>query len=73
MHLFKIPDTIKALIETLKGLEFYIVYLFIPFIAIYTHRFVRFSRDNHEKRWITFLWLQVFVLLQLLHMLMPIF
>lgn len=63
MHLFKIPDTIKALIETLKGLEFYIVYLFIPFITIYTHRFIRFSRDNHEKRWITFLWFQVFVLL----------
>lgn len=60
-HIFKIPNSLKTAIETLKEYDFFIILLFLPFMAIYTFRFIKFSKDKQEKKWITFLWIQTFI------------
>ena len=62
-HIFKIPIVLKSFIETLKDFDFFIILLFIPFMAVYTFSFIKFSKDKQEKKWITFLWSLVFTLL----------
>lgn len=62
-HIFKIPNAIKTFIETLKDFDFFIILLFLPFMAVYTFSFIKFSKDKQEKKWITFLWSLVFTLL----------
>jgi len=62
-HFFKIPIALKSFIETLKDFDFYIILIFIPFMAVYTFSFIKFSKDKQEKKWITFLWTLVFTLL----------
>lgn len=61
-HIFKIPNSLKTAIETLKEYDFFIILLFLPFMAIYTYRFIKFSKDKQEKKWITFLWIQAFII-----------
>lgn len=61
-HIFKIPNSLKTAIETLKDYDFFIILLFLPFMAIYTYRFIKFSKDKQEKKWITFLWIQAFII-----------
>ncbi|AWG23810.1 helix-turn-helix domain-containing protein [Flavobacterium kingsejongi] len=62
-HIFKIPIVLKTVIETLKDFDFYIILIFIPFMAVYTFSFIKFSKDKQEKKWIAFLWSLVFTLL----------
>ncbi len=62
-HIFKIPNAIKTFIETLKDFDFFIILLFLHFMAVYTFSFIKFSKDKQEKKWITFLWSLVFTLL----------
>ena len=62
-HIFKIPNVIKTVIETLKDFDFFIILIFLPFMAVYTFRFIKFSKDKQERKWITFLWSLVFTLL----------
>ncbi|RKR11880.1 AraC-like DNA-binding protein [Flavobacterium sp. 90] len=61
-HIFKIPVSVKSAIESLKDLDFFIILLFLPFMAIYTYRFIKFSKDKQEKKWITFFWIQAFII-----------
>lgn len=62
-HLFEIPNSIKTIMETLNSLSFFMVLLFIPFMAIYTYRFIKFSKDRQEKKWLTFLWSLAFTIM----------
>lgn len=62
-HFFKLPNVIKTVIETLSGFDFFILLLFIPFLAVYTFSFIKYSKNTQEKKWITFLWSLVFTLL----------
>jgi AraC-like DNA-binding protein len=62
-HIFKIPNVIKTVIETLKDFDFFIILIFLPFVAVYTFSFIKFSKDKQERKWITFLWSLVFTLL----------
>lgn len=62
-HIFKIPNVLKTVIETLKEFDFFIILIFLPFMAVYTFRFIKFSKDKQERKWITFLWSLVFTLL----------
>ncbi|WP_289665321.1 helix-turn-helix domain-containing protein [Flavobacterium panacagri] len=62
-HIFTIPHFLKSAIETLGSFDFYIILAFMPFMAVYTFRFITFSKDKQEKKWITFLWLLVYVLM----------
>lgn len=63
VHLFEIPNSIKTIMETLKGWSFFIVLLFIPFMSIYTYRFIKFSKDRKEKKWLIFLWSLAFTIM----------
>lgn len=63
LHIFKIPIVVKTFIEPLKDFDFYIILVFIPFMAVYTFSFIKFSKNKQEKKWITFLWSLVFTLL----------
>jgi AraC-like DNA-binding protein len=62
-HIFKIPNVLKTVIETLKDFDFFIILIFLPFVAVYTFSFIKFSKDKQERKWITFLWSLVFTLL----------
>ena len=62
-HIFKIPNFLKTAIETLRGFDFFIILMFLPFMAVYTFSFIKFSKDKQERKWITFLWSLVFILL----------
>jgi AraC-like DNA-binding protein len=62
-HIFKIPNVLKTGIETLKDFDFFIILIFLPFMAVYTFSFIKFSKDKQERKWITFLWSLVFTLL----------
>lgn len=62
-HIFTLPTFIKNTLTTLKELEFFIIVLFIPFMSCYTFAFIRFSKDKQERKWITFLWFLVYILM----------
>ncbi len=62
-HIFKIPVGIKTFVETVKDFDFFIILVFIPFMAVYTFSFIKFAKDQQEKKWILFLWFLVFTLL----------
>lgn len=62
-HIFKIPNVLKTGIETLKDFDFFIILIFLPFMAVYTFSFIKFSKDKQERKWIAFLWSLVFTLL----------
>ena len=62
-HIFKIPNVLKTVIKTLKDFDFFIILIFLPFVAVYTFSFIKFSKDKQERKWITFLWSLVFTLL----------
>lgn len=62
-HIFTIPTLLKTFLETLANFDFYIILIFMPFMALYTFSFIKFSKDKQEKKWITFLWFLVYVLM----------
>lgn len=62
-HIFTIPHFLKSILETLGSFDFYLVLLFMPFMAVYTFGFIKFSKDKQEKKWITFLWFLVYALM----------
>ncbi|MFB9079054.1 helix-turn-helix domain-containing protein [Flavobacterium procerum] len=62
-HIFTIPTFLKIILETLRNFDFYIILIFMPFMAVYTFRFIKFSKDKQEKKWITFLWFLVYLLM----------
>nr|WP_294779672.1 helix-turn-helix domain-containing protein [uncultured Flavobacterium sp.] len=62
-HLFTIPEFLKNTLETIGNFDFYIILLFMPFMAVYTFSFIKFSKDKQEKKWITFLWFLVYTLM----------
>lgn len=62
-HIFTIPHFLKSILETIGSFDFYLVLVFMPFMAVYTFGFIKFSKDKQEKKWITFLWFLVYVLM----------
>ncbi|WP_379697981.1 helix-turn-helix domain-containing protein [Flavobacterium sp. HJSW_4] len=62
-HFFTIPVALKNFLETLGDFDFFIILLFMPFMAVYTFSFIKFSKDKQEKKWITFLWVLVYALM----------
>ncbi|PWB24102.1 hypothetical protein DCO46_12820 [Flavobacterium sp. HTF] len=62
-HIFTIPDFLKDIIEAVRVFDFFIILIFIPFMAVYTFSFIKFSKDKQEKIWITFLWFLVYLLM----------
>lgn len=62
-HFFTMPHQLKDFIASINDFGFFIIVVFIPFMAIYSYSFIRFSRDRQERKWITFLWSLVFTLL----------
>lgn len=62
-HIFTIPDFLKKSLETFASFDFYIILVFMPFMAVYTFHFIKFSKDKEEKKWITFLCFLVYALM----------
>ena len=63
INLYQIPNAIKPVINIFLLIDFFLVVLFIPFITIYSYKFIKFSADKLERKWITFLWTLVSTLL----------
>lgn len=61
--LYKIPDLGIAAIDTLSQVEFFLAFTFIPALLLYSFRFIKYSEDIHEKRWLIILWSIVSTLL----------
>ncbi len=60
---FQIPYAYQIAIFIIELIGTFIIFFFIPGILIFTYTFIKFSNNNQEKRWLTHLWLMVFVLL----------
>ncbi len=57
------PNKEITLYESLYHIELFLVLTFIPSILIITYRFIKFSIDKQEKKWLTILWITVSILL----------
>ncbi len=61
--IYNIPNSVNTVIERLNFIQIFIVPPFITGLLIYTYIFIKFSKDQQEKKWLTFLWAFVFTLL----------
>ncbi|WP_062060711.1 helix-turn-helix domain-containing protein [Aquimarina longa] len=62
-HVYKIPNFIQQIIEVLKLIQIIVSLLFLPSILIYAYTCIKVSNNVQEKKWITHLWLLIFILL----------
>lgn len=60
---YDIPNSGVRLFDILNSIELFLALTFIPSILIYTYSFVKFSKDEQEKQWLTVLWTIVSVLM----------
>ncbi|AXG72808.1 AraC family transcriptional regulator [Flavobacterium arcticum] len=61
--MYNITDLGIKLFEILNYIELFLVLTFIPAILIYTYSFIKFSKDEEEKQWLTLLCIIVSILL----------
>ncbi|MCK8522965.1 AraC family transcriptional regulator [Aquimarina sp. D1M17] len=51
----------EPILEFLNFVQVLLTLFFIPGILLYARTFIGFSKNSNEKKWLTHLWLQVFV------------
>jgi AraC-like DNA-binding protein len=61
--IYTLPNYINKVLENLIFSQYYIFPIFIIGILVFTYPFIKFSTDIQEKKWITFLWIAIFLLL----------
>jgi len=61
--IYDIPSSFNHGIEILFDIHFYMFVTFILGLLIYTYTFIKFSKNVQERKWITLLWLFVFIIL----------
>ena len=55
---------IQAFLDVAGGLLFFLIWVvFIPVVLIYAYSFIKYSKNNWEKRWLTQLWFLVFTIM----------
>lgn len=54
--LYTLSETVNTIIEFLQFVQFFILPPFIIGVLIYTYSFIKFSKDEQEKKWIKILW-----------------
>lgn len=57
-----IPDSAKLTILILVWIELLMAIVFIPAILIYAYFLIKKSNNVQEKRWLTYLWLVIFII-----------
>ncbi len=63
LGLYKIPNFGNRLIDILDQIEYFLVLTFIPVLLLYSYKFLKYSKNLPEKRWLNALWLIFSVLL----------
>ncbi len=61
-HLYEGTPMFKFVIGVLQMLEFPLTVLFIPYVLIQTSRWIKHASNAQEKKWLTYLWVLIFVL-----------
>ncbi|AUC84853.1 AraC family transcriptional regulator [Polaribacter sp. ALD11] len=61
--IYKLPNSINKILEGLIFSQYYIFPIFIIGILSYIYPFIKFSNDAQEKKWITYLWASISILL----------
>ena len=60
-QLYKTPGPILLIIELLRLFDLVFVIIFIPLVLIFAYYLIKCSNDTQEKRWLTALWIQIFL------------
>lgn len=54
---------IQPLIDLAGGLLFLLILVFIPGVLLYSYSFIKYADNRREKRWLTQLWVWVFIIM----------
>ncbi|MFD1604100.1 helix-turn-helix domain-containing protein [Flavobacterium artemisiae] len=60
---YKIPPLGLKILEVLSEIEIFLALTFIPLLLLYSYRFLKYSKNLQEKKWLTTLWIIFSVLL----------